>query len=323
MKPLNQFARALIGFALVIFVFWELVPTGLGWTNLTGLLWASVAVQPFVVLATLFHAMRLGLLVGLPPFDIRCPLSAILLSQGFNLVFPGRIAEAFKATYLHAHAGVPLSKGIAAVFLERMVDSLIVAALGLTGIALLSTRNGWFSFGMAGLVVILLIFIPLFENRFLMLAKLLPWARLRAFAASFFVHIADTVRNGCFYSALGLGLATWATSFVNIVVFIQVADIKPVSMSGILILFVATTIGGAIPALPGGFGSYEAAAVLALKPFGYSLEESLPLAIMMHLSQFVIQVLGAVYVLSRERVGVSALIRQFHAQISKCDSDAE
>lgn len=273
------------------------------------------------------HSMRLGLLAGLSISNIRSPFSALLLSQGFNLVLPGRIAELFKVTYLHAYADIPLSRGMAAVVLERSVDLLIVAGLGLVGFALLSGATNGVSLGLAALVIAALILIPFLEKHLTTLTDHFPWPRLRVFFQELLKHIAETVRAATFYRVLVLGLATWAASFANIYLFVTLAGNKPVDFEGVLVLFVATTLGGAVPALPGGFGSYEAAAVLVLKSYGYNLEEALPLAIGMHLAQFVLPVLGSAFILSHQRVGVSSLLRQLWndagASYGKCKKEGD
>jgi uncharacterized membrane protein YbhN (UPF0104 family) len=302
--------RLILALGLIVFVFWKFIPIGIDYVDFDRLLWASLATQPLVLISLVFQSIRLGLLADLPNIQIRRPLSAVLLSQGLNLAIPGRVAEAFKATYLCAYAGVPLSVAIAAVFLERSVDIIIVALLGLIGVILLSKDGSWFAFFVAGILMLVLISIPFLENRLLLLTKLLPWARLRGFFENFLQHISDKVRGDTFYCALALGVLAWLTSFANIYIFVNIAGTKPVDFGGIILVFVATTIGGAVPALPGGFGGYEAAAGLALKPYGYSFEETLPLAIAMHLSQLLLPLLGAGLILAKERIGISVLIKQ-------------
>jgi len=307
--------RLFLALGLIVFVIWKFIPIGIDYVDFDCLLWASLAIQPLVLISLVFQSIRLGLLAGLPHMQIRRPLSAVLLSQGLNLALPGRVAEAFKATYLRAYADVPLSRGMAAVFLERSVDMIIVALLGLLGVVLLSKGSNWIAFCVAGILMLFLISIPLLENRLLLLTKILPWVRLRGFFESFLQHVADKVRGGTFYYALALGGMAWIASFANIYLFVNIAGAKPVDFGGIMLVFVATTIGGAVPALPGGFGGYEAAAVMALKPYGYTFEDALPLAIVMHLSQLLLPVLGAGLILTKERVGISALIKQLRSVV--------
>ena len=300
-----SFALGLIAFAL-----WIVVPASVNYKYIEKLFFASLAIQPLVIIGLILQSIRFGLLAGLSHTQIRRPFSAVLLCQGLNLVLPGRVAEVFKATYLRCYAGVPLSSGMAAVFLERGVDILIVVLLGIVGILMLSKGSNWFAFFGAGILMLFLISIPFIENRLLLLTKLLPWVRLRGFFENFLQHVADKVRGGTFYYALALGVMAWLTSLANIYLFVNIAGTKPVDFGGIVLLFVATTIGGGVPALPGGFGGYETAAVLALKPYGYSFEEALPLVIAMHLSQLLLPLLGAGLVLYKERIGISVLIKQ-------------
>ena len=302
--------RIFLALMLLVFVTWKFVPREIDHIDFGRLLYASFMIQPLVLISLLFQSARLGLLAGLKHIQIRRPLSAVLLCQGLNLILPGRVAEVFKATYLSNYANINLSIGVAAIFLERFVDILIVGLLGLVAFVLLSEGGNWFVFFVAGILMLSLFFLLLFENRLILLSKLLPWLRLRRFFESFLKHIVDKVRVGTLYYAILLGFMAWIASFVNIYLFIHLAGVHPLNIGGVILVFVATTIGGSVPALPGGFGGYEAAAVLVLKSYGYSLEEALSLAIVMHLSQLILPLIGSALVLSMERLGVSALIKQ-------------
>lgn len=313
-KRSTRWIRPILAVGLVALVVWKFGAGIFGEFDFNRLTWAVLAIQPIALIGLIVHSMRLGVLAGLPASKFRRPFSALLLSQGFNLVLPGRIAELFKATYLRAYAEVPLSRGMAAIVLERSVDLLIVAGLGLVGVALSASADNKLAFALAALVITALISIPLLEHRLSALANCIPWKRLRSFSQELLKHLAETVRTGIFYRGLALGIATWVASFANIYLFVNLAGSKPVDCGGILLLFVATTIGGAVPVLPGGFGSYEAAAILVLKSYGYQLDEALPFAIGMHLAQFVLPVLGGAFILSREHIGISALLRQIRKE---------
>jgi len=301
--------------AVVGLVVWKLLPAGMERYFTGELLWAGLAIQPVALAGLAVHAARLGILAGLPLTRPGRPLAALLLSQGLNLLLPGRVAEFFKASYLHTHANVPVSRGLAAVFLERSVDVVIVAGLSLAGLTLFATGAPLWSYAAAGSLLVLLALAPLLEEKLARLLARLPWPVAANFLERFCRHVSSIVREKVFLSALVLGIITWLFSLLNVYLFIRLAGGHPVDAKGALAVFVATTIGGAIPGLPGGFGAYEAAAILALRPYGYEVGEAFALGLAMHLAQFVIPLSGCGFILARERIGVSQLIDRCRNEI--------
>ncbi|NJD36159.1 MAG: flippase-like domain-containing protein [Betaproteobacteria bacterium] len=274
-----------------------------------GLMWAALAVQPLIVIGILIYAFRHALLIGGARVPISVAFKAVTLAQGLNLILPARSSEILKATYLRDHADVPLSAAMSAIVLERTVDILIVAALGTLGLSVfldvVDYRIVLVLTVMGGLVLVC----ALFPARPVQaLTRLLPWGRFSNFVERVFVHFSATVRSPVFYQAFALGILGWGIAFGNIYLFMRVGGNIPVEASGILLIFVLTTIGSGIPALPGGLGTYEAGAVVALKAVGYSFGEALPLAIVLHATQLVLPLLLALVILTKDRMGLSSLI---------------
>lgn len=83
----------------------------------------------------------------------------------------------------------------------------------------------------------------------------------------------------------------------------------PLGLDGALVIYLASTVGGAVPALPGGFGTYEAAVVFVLRGYGYQLDEALALALMLHATQIVFVCVAAPLIALGEPTGIRSLIR--------------
>jgi len=270
-----------------------------------------IIVQAPLLLSLAAVTLRHAILVRTPRAPIWPTFKAVVLSVGLNLFLPGRISELLKATYLRDHARIALSKGMAAVFLERLIDLVIVGGLAILSSGFLvgeGTRPFWLVVGgIVSLVLLILTpYLPWLVKRF---APLLPWRPLRDFVERFFVHASSKVRGGQAMAALALGLVSWLAGAAAIVLFLQLAGSVPLSVGAALAIFVATTLGGAVAALPGGLGTYEAAAVLALTGFGYGFEEAVVLAFAMHAIQFVFTLPGALVILTVERIGVLSVWR--------------
>jgi len=137
----------------------------------------------------------------------------------------------------------------------------------------------------------------------------LPGAAFHAFCENFLAHASMRIKGGSFVKALLVTAAAWLFDCVAIAFFFHAVGSIPLGLSGVLVVFVASTIGAAIPALPGGLGTYEAAAVFSLKSFGYSFEEALALSIALHVTMFIFPLLIALVIVTTEKIGITALVR--------------
>lgn len=210
-----------------------------------------------------------------------------------------------------------MSVGMSAVVLERTVDMLIVAALGFLGLMLFTTGVDYqlvWVFSGGGVSILLLALFA--RNSMLQLARALPWRRVARFAEQAYLHFSATVRASAFFKALALGLIGWGISYANIFVFLHLAGSIPIGFSGALLVFVFTTIGGGIPVLPGGIGTYEAAGVVALRSLGYPLDEAIAVAIALHATQLILLFVLAMIVMLTERIGLVSLFNDLRAAMA-------
>jgi len=278
---------------------------GLSWEMLV----AGLVVQPIILCCYFVLSVRHVLLIGAPRIGLGVAIRAIVLSQGLNLVLPARLSELLKATYLRDHANVPLSSGVSAVVLERSVDVLIVAALGALGVILYFDRGNFTSIAVLGLVLAVAILVLVRSpGLVLRVVQALPSERLAGFLERTYLHFSAAAGTRAFWYALLLGGVAWGLSYINILVFVELAGSVPIGFSGALLVFILTTLGGAIPALPGGLGTYEGAAVAALRSLGYSFDEALMLSLVMHATQLILPFVMAVLIMFTERTGLSSLV---------------
>ena len=270
-----------------------------------------ILIQPLVLLTYILLAIRFAILVQTPPSPLMPTLKAIFLAFGMNVILPGRISELLKATYLRDRAGISMSAGLSAIFLERMADIMVLAMLSLISISfyLVDISRG-IAIAFVVVPIAAMILLMRMEKYFIKLISLLPWEPVRGFLERFLSHTVQHLRQGTFYKALLLSAAVWLCDFIFVAFFIHYAGSIPVSLSGVLMVLVAIVIGAAIPALPGGLGTYEAAAVFSLKGLGYSVEEALALGIALHISVVFLPIVAAVVILMTEHIGIAALFRQ-------------
>lgn len=278
--------------------------------------WAFLGAQAPFLAALILIAARHARMVRTPPIPLSFALKAITLASGLNLVFPARLAELLKATYLRDRCGIPLSSAIAAVFWERFLDLLVLGALAFY---VVGTAAGFSWLLLAGLVISLLA-IPAFGNaeRFLRpLASKIPSLRVANFMQSLLKHLSLVSLKAKDPRIWLLSIAAWTLSATSVYVLIAIATARFPDPLSILGLFLAATFGLAIPLLPGGFGTFEAAVIYVLNLQGYPPGEAIVVTVMLRLHQMTLPSLGAMGILMSEKLGVASLLQRLKTEASE------
>ena len=140
-------------------------------------------------------------------------------------------------------------------FIERMADCIIMGLLALTSVSVVIGETGLhiaIELMMAG--VMPLILLPRHQSSLRKLNYRLPRAAFRAFFENFLAYASLRIKGKLFFVALLVTDPAWLCDFIAIALFLHAAGSIPLGLSGTLVVFAATTIGAAIPALPGGAG---------------------------------------------------------------------
>jgi uncharacterized membrane protein YbhN (UPF0104 family) len=276
--------------------------------SITQLLLGMLAMQPLLLVSTLFYAGRHAILVRRPAAPLLAASEAVVLSAALNLVVPGRLSEAIKATYLRDRIGLPLANGASAIAVERIMDIAFVAAIATAGavgiVAPSLSAWGWAPLAGAGAILISLRPLAHLVRR---------WAQgpgtLRGFIRDSAHHVLNvmTWRTGAFAAALTIG--SWTLSISAVFAFFAVQPGGGLSWGQSTLVFAAMTFAAAIPALPAGIGLVQAAVVVALQPLGYSFAHAVAIAIALHAGQVLLAATLGPVILGVRSTGVSALIR--------------
>ena len=268
-------------------------------------------VQPLVFLCLLLAAVRFRVLLGNLPPPFHSVFKAVLLTYGLNNLLPGRVGELLKVSYLKEHARIPIPTGLAAVFLERLMDVFFLGCLALIGIAIFwkgMTFHPWVALILVALGLLFLIL--RWESLLTRLLSHLPWKSFRGGLEAWVQQVAKGIRERRFLKALPFGLAGWVFSFLLVALFLHFSGVIPLGNLEALAVFIGVTVGLAIPALPGGAGTYEAGAIFVLRQLEFPWEKALSIAVTLHLSQIIFILGGAFFVMATERMGLSGMIRQ-------------
>jgi hypothetical protein len=280
--------------------------------HLTGrLLLGVVLVQPVNALSMIFGAARLGYLSR---GTVRPWIAAKAQSLSILILYllPSRASEIVKPLYLSDHTELTFSKALALVFFERLSDLFIMAAAII--LAVFSLTEGrlhamlpyWIGIGLCILVLVtLLVRAP---GLFTRLIDLLPWKRPAAILHGFLQDAHTTLNPRSVPGILALGVLVWTSSFLTVFAFLWFTGSHSITPGNALIVFLASTLGLVVGVAPGGLGTFEGAIVLSLGLFGYGVGEALALAIGMRLSSYLLPAMVALFVLSRESIGIRSFL---------------
>jgi uncharacterized protein (TIRG00374 family) len=230
---------------------------------------------------------------------VRALVRALLVGDFLTSLLPVlRLGELARVVVLHREAQTPRSVGLGTVVTERVQDSiallllLFVAVPFAPAVTWLRGATVFFAVLLAGLVVALVVFWR-FGSRplgFLLrpLTKLPGFSRARTeLAAEGILRGLSGLRN------VRVALAAFALTVVSwlAVAFAYVLALRGVGLelgldAGILVA-VATTFSLLLPSLPASIGIFEAAAVVALEPYGVDDAQALSGAVVIHVLTFV------------------------------------
>lgn len=214
-----------------------------------------------------------------------------------GIVTPGRAGEALRACYLKEEKAVPLSRGLASVFVDRIFDLSVLFALAAAGLFFLQGRalNGARVF-LFWVLALPLPAIAVLRSRFLRgilkkaLLKLLSrtgGVTLEADLRLFFLSVRDTLFSKKIYIVFLLTLLAYVFFYLQCYLLAEIAHIHIhwikivffVSVSGLLALLPVTVLG---------LGTREASLVYLFSLSGVQKEAALTYSFLLFLSFYII-----------------------------------
>jgi uncharacterized membrane protein YbhN (UPF0104 family) len=246
-----------------------------------------------VAVQALVRAARWRLLLPHRPDGSRVPvrasLGAMLVGYLGNAVMPARLGEVVRATLIGRREGIGAPEAVGSVVLERMVDVLVLAALGV-GAAILLAAPGWMAtaavMGLAiaggGLAVAGLG--GLVASRGgpsrapAWVGRIAPLARLVSRVAEG-ARVVD--RPGIIVGAAALTVAAW---LLDASIFWLVSRSLGLELSPVAAMLVSAmaVLSTAVPTAPGYIGTFELAAVAAAGVAGVFGDAAVAFAFLAH-----------------------------------------
>jgi len=256
----------------------------------------SVAI---LMLACIFRSKRLQYIVS--PIDDRITLhhlfSSTMIGYFGNGILFFRLGEVLKAYSISRGNRITTSESFGVIMLERMIDALTVLILLLISLIWLPTKNSTINYWITAFTIITILFTisivvlrRINWEKFIMSFSFVN-KRIRANLLGVVNKIFDginTIKNtnhvkGILFSTISM----WICYYFMTLWLLESCQIY-LMPSGSFVMLVMGAIIIAVPALPGGLGTYEAGITYTLMLIYFlTKDEALTYAIVSHASNYI------------------------------------
>jgi uncharacterized protein (TIRG00374 family) len=222
-----------------------------------------------------------------------------------NSLLPARAGELVRSLMISARSGLSKTYVLTTALTERLVDAIVLVAVGSTVLATLQKGPAWLveasrgavAVAAAGLAVLLLLprLGPLLE-------KLVSTVPLPLSARARLLEIIEQLILGVgalhhlmrLASFASLTACIWLLDAAGSVIFAHALGLA-LSFPVALLLLAGLGLGSALPSTPGYIGIYQFVAVTVLTPFGFSRSDALAyILVAQFFNYLVVGSLGAV-----------------------------
>jgi uncharacterized protein (TIRG00374 family) len=268
--------------------------------------WLAVAVAA-VIGDLVLRAVRWQILIRpICRVPLRRLSAYMLVGYLANNVLPARLGELVRAHYLGDREGISRSATLGTVVVERVVDTVVLVAIGAAAILVLNVRGVVGSAILVGVAIAALLCVALAVA---LAAHRLPGAsRAAAFLGRWprVVGVATRLRDGLRVAALPrtvagaaiLSVAAWSCTVVAVLAVGQSLGIQLTVGEGAL-LAAGTNLATAIPSGPGYLGTFEYAGQSIALAFGFGASVGLALALLIHVLTLAVSSIAGVVALIR------------------------
>lgn len=203
------------------------------------------------------------------------PLGPSLLAFFASFAFtatPGKAGELVKSVLLRTRYNVPLADGAGVLLVERLTDLIAVLLLAAGGLAMLADGVIYFvlTAAIVGGMTLLVTSRPLYR------ALLLPFSRIHRLAGPVekVLRLLEAGRKllqpAPFLAGVGIAFIAWGCEGCAFHLLLRNFGVATRLTTSCSVFGVATVVG-ALSALPGGLGSFEAVMVLLLSRMGLTV----------------------------------------------------
>jgi uncharacterized protein (TIRG00374 family) len=311
--------KAVVGIAATVFFLW-LALRNVDWNDVAAhvreanwlLLGAAVIVS---TLGMHIRAMRWKPLLEpvAPDVAFRPRIAAVFIGFGANNVFPARLGEFARTWVLAREAKIPLTGAFASLVLERALDGMVMILFLLVTMSMPAfpeigangdnVRAGVrIVTGITVVMLLVLLMMAFRPRRFVAIAErvavILPGAFRRPVvdALHAFIGGLHVLRNPRLLAvSVAWALFQWLFLATSYLMAFRAFGITEPGFLGAVFLQSVVAVAVSLPAGPGFFGPFEAAAVWGLGLWGVDASRAASFAIGLHLGGWLTVTLGGMY----------------------------
>lgn len=195
--------------------------------------------------------------------NFRRSTAAVLFSAGSLFIFtPGRAGEVAKSFYVRDFFGIPVSRSLPVLIVERLSDILVMSLLAGAGLLLTGETPGLMIGGVIAGAILVIVLLRTSISGHLIEGKFAGFMRSRGLAE--FLNQASAAQVSLLSRkmlavALALGAAAWVTESVIFFLSLSLSGARPGYHLFVLSLafFPLASLAGSLSFLPGGLGVTE------------------------------------------------------------------
>jgi glycosyltransferase 2 family protein len=199
-----------------------------------------------------------------------------------SFVMPMKLGELAAIWYFSKECGVRAHKTIATTLIVRISDVLILLLLIVFSVGIVLEKYKLYAY-LSLVILVVSIYIVYSRPRYVyFLCKLLPLTSVRLFAIRSVRAIHSSIHNHGFMNTMLLTILQWIAYLTVTAYFLVYVANFELSYNQIVMIFIVSTIGMAVPLAPSGFVTFHAAMILSLGWYGIPKEAALSSAITLH-----------------------------------------
>jgi hypothetical protein len=266
-----------------------------------------IVAQLYVLVAILPSAFRIRFLSQKRASLIES-IEAVFLGLGVNNMLPIKLGEVAKAIFLQKKVRIPLGEGLNIVFWERFSDLNALLILVGISVAFFMKKSPLFLV-LFGIVAGIWCFLLIHKQGLKIIEKVLRvmnLGRMERLINEFLLHIKDRLQPRFLLILAVHTIVVWI--FLVSVPYVIIWNVSGLNLSfgQILMVVIISSLGMAVPSLPGAIGVYEASIVVSLTYLGVAKEEALATAVILHLMQYIPTTIGALLIMIKTKLVVKS-----------------
>jgi len=288
---------------------------GVGSTLANARIGVLLAVLAVYAVGTLAWAARWRLLLGFAGIDMSV-LGVWRISteaQAAGILLPGgiggdalRIAGVLARPARPGEVRAPAVIAVASVLLDRAIGLSVMAGVAATlGFALGGLQAGPFAYALAGIPVAVALGMVVLRGAPIDRIDWLVRGRLSGVVKPVLAYVRDPRAPGAIARATALSVVVAGIQFVTIRGIIVALGVEPTLEKWVYVGSAMAFIVGALPTLPGGWGTTDAAYVFFLGQAGVPAGAALAVCLLYRLFWYLSGVVGAVLQLARPRASAA------------------